>query len=75
MHHAPGSGPQSWNLTACVPMRQACEEILYVMRLDVGSLVERLETAQSRGPSALAPGQPRQTQFDPEVILRVLSHR
>ena len=45
------------------------------MRLDVGSLVERLETAQSRGPSALAPGQPRQAQFDPEVILRVLSHR
>ena len=44
-------------------------------KLLLTALVERLETAQSRGPSGPAPGQPRQTQFDPEVILRVLSHR
>lgn len=56
------------------PHLQECEAILYVMRLDVGSLTERLETSQARGPG-LVPGQQKQTQFDPEVILRVLSHR
>ena len=57
--------------------RQDLEAILYVMRLDVGSLVERLETAHSRGDrQGLVPGGgPKQTAYDPEVLVRVLSHR
>ena len=48
------------------------------MRLDVGTVIERLETSSKAGPSALSQhtgGAPKQIAYDPEILLRILSHR
>lgn len=57
---------------------QDLEQTLYVMRLDVGTVIERLETSSKAGPSALSQhtgGAPKQIAYDPEILLRILSHR
>lgn len=57
---------------------QDLEQILYVMRLDVGTVIDRLETSSRAAPSALSQhtgGASKQIAYDPEVLLRILSHR
>lgn len=43
------------------------------MQMDVGSVIERLESCQGFG--GLANGSSKTPPYDPEVLLRVLSHR
>lgn len=62
----------------CRAILQDLEQTLYVMRLDVGTVIERLETSSKAGPSALSQhtgGAPKQIAYDPEILLRILSHR